>query len=71
MSARYSICFDARCPFYKGELKKDVYCEGVLENSTTIVHLTSQTAAEDYKDLYCRCDWESCAIAKGLTTKYD
>ena len=66
---RYDISYAPRCPFYKGHRKVDILCEGITKGATTINRLRCEKRREDFMDLYCNCDWESCRIAEMLFTE--
>ncbi len=62
--SRHYVSTQAQCPFYRGEEKRTVFCDGV-EPGTTICLAFGKEAA-DYKLAYCRKDWRLCKIAKIL-----
>ena len=43
-----------KCPYYKGEEKQIIFCEGVQEGSA--IHLAFDTSInlKDYKNRYCK-----------------
>ena len=55
----------ALCPFYKGEERTTIYCEGVAPGTT--IMLAFGRDAKDYKRVFCRQDWHQCKVAKMLT----
>ena len=65
---KHMVSSDAQCPFYKGETRNVVYCEGVTEESS--IHNAFPGNALVYKSNYCCGKWESCIIAKMLWKKY-
>lgn len=59
-----------KCPYYKGEEKQKIFCEGVQEGST--IHLAFDTTPnlKDYKDHFCKRCYSRCLIAKMLNGKW-
>ena len=61
-----------KCPYYKGEDKQEIICEGVQKDSA--IHLTFDTPANlrDYKKRFCK-GWcfNRCLIADMLNRKYE
>lgn len=70
MGKRY-ISAHALCPFYHSEDRQKIYCEGVVPGSS--LHLAFGDAKEfrSYMEYYCRCNYNSCPIAKMLLAKYE
>lgn len=69
--ARYNVSSEAICPFYKGENRSIIYCEGVQDNSS--IQLAFPGSARKYRNDYC-CEsagWKRCLIAQTLWRKYD
>lgn len=66
--ARHYESTQAVCPFYRGEDKTTIYCEGI-EPGVTIA-LAFGKDAKDYKQVFCRCDWEQCKVAKMLKEQH-
>lgn len=68
MARRYEST-QALCPFYKGEEKTTIYCEGVAPGVTTM--LAFGRDAKDYKKSFCRSDWHQCKVAMMLSQEED
>ena len=66
---RHHVQTSTICPFYRGEEKTTIYCEGVEPGVQTI--LAFGRDARDYKRAFCRKDWDECRIAKMLAEKYE
>ena len=51
------------CPYYKGEEKQKIFCEGVQEGSA--IHLAFDTPPnlKDYKNCFCKRCYNKCLIA--------
>ena len=47
------------CPFYKGEEKRAIRCEGVLRGSTLVLYLKSEKRTRAYMASYCH-DLDGC-----------
>ena len=61
-----------KCPFYKGEEKHMIFCEGVQDGSAIHMAFDTPSNLRDYKKQYCR-EWlyNRCLIAGALEKKYD
>jgi hypothetical protein len=68
---RHYVSYEAACPFYKGEDKNAIYCEGIVEESTVKNAFGSVAAAEACKRRLCCGKWETCPLAKALSAKYE
>ena len=55
----------AKCPFYRMEDPKSIYCEG-LRPGWGLVYTKDgkEGTAKGYKKKFCYADWEGCPIAK-------
>lgn len=60
-----------KCPYYKGEEKQEIVCEGVQKG--TAIHLTHDTTTnlKDYKNRFCKGCYNRCLIAEMLNGKWD
>lgn len=60
-----------KCPYYKGEEKQMIFCEGVQEG--TAIHLAFDTNPnlKDYKNRFCKGCYNRCLIAEMLNGKWD
>ena len=60
-----------KCPYYKGEEKQMLFCEGVQEGAA--IHLAFDTSPnlKDYKSHFCKRCYNQCLIAEMLNRKYD
>lgn len=68
--SRFYNDYRVMCPFYKDEGRNDINCEGAVADSTTRLCFNKRQPMLRYKIDYCCNKWQSCAIAKGLETKY-
>ena len=61
-----------KCPYYKGEEKQVIFCEGVQEGSAIHMAFDTPTNLRDYKKQCCK-DWgyDRCLVAGMLNKKYD
>ena len=52
-----------KCPYYTGEERQKIFCEGVQEG--TVIHLAFDTSSnlKDYKDMRCKRCYNKCPIA--------
>ena len=61
-----------KCPYYKGEKKQEIVCEGVQKG--TAIHLAFDTPSniKDYKKRFCNgwC-YSKCLLAAMQNRKYD
>lgn len=64
---------NAKCCYYLYETNKYVACEGVNENSTTVVNFKDEKGAKEWKHSYCnsivRC--RECPIHIGNDKRYE
>lgn len=60
-----------KCPYYKGEEKQMIFCEGVQEGSA--IHLAFDTSInlKDYKNRFCKGCYNRCLLAGMLNGKWD
>lgn len=70
MARVYSISYEPLCPYYKGEKRNEIFCEGLYPTGTTVNTFPGKDIREDYMDKYCNCNWEACLLSKALSTKY-
>ena len=59
------------CPYYKGEEKQKIFCEGVLEGSAIHLAFDTNPNLKDHKNRFCKKCWEQCLLADMLNRKYD
>lgn len=67
---RYLNDYNVMCPFYKGHLKNEIYCEGVTDAGRIVNELPNKTEASDYRLSHCISAWKSCILYSALNTKY-
>lgn len=53
---------NAKCPFYCGDSKYFVRCEGIVEDSTLTLSFRSQKEREKQFGLFCCDEYEKCEI---------
>ena len=61
----------AKCPFYKGEDKQKVYCEGIVKNSSIHLAFATVTQKKEFCKVYCHKWYGECLIAEMLFSKYE
>ena len=55
---------EAICPYYRGERKLQIYCEGFFGN-TLCQNFADGEAKEQFEALFCDCwQWDTCPIAQ-------
>lgn len=59
-----------KCPFYKGERRQLIYCEGVQEGSSIHMGFDTQDNFRDYKSCFCKGDYNQCLIAQAMNRKW-
>lgn len=59
-----------QCPFYIARKDKDIRCEGVEDDSTTVLNFSRKIDAKDYKCGHCDTDYHKCRIYRMLADKY-
>ena len=60
-----------KCPYYHGEGRRSVHCEGVQEGCGLRLGFALLAGKNGYKATYCRKDWPACQVAGMLNKKYD
>lgn len=60
----------AACPFYKGEYRQEIYCEGLVEDSNIHLGYANPGLLADHRVQYCEGDYSKCPIAQMLEQKY-
>ena len=60
-----------KCPYYKGEEKQMIFCEGVQEGSALHLAFNTSTNLKDYKNRFCKECYNRCLVAEMLNRKYD
>ncbi len=61
------------CPFYHNEDNLSLYCEGFVEDSTTLLAFRRLDGKKAYKERCC-CSLEgykTCKVAEALTKKHE
>ena len=61
----------AQCPYYYGEEKQKIFCEGVQEGSAIHMAYDTPQNRRDYKKAFCNQAWETCLVAQMLNRKWD
>ena len=59
-----------KCPYYKGEEKQKIFCEGVQEGSTIHMAFDTTDNLKDYKLHACKKHYNRCLVAKMLNGKW-
>ena len=59
-----------KCPYYKGEEKQKLFCEGVQEG--VCIHMAFDTTPnlKDYKNAYCKGCYNECLLAEMHNRKW-
>jgi hypothetical protein len=60
----------ARCPYYNGEDRSKIYCEGVQEGSAIHIAFDTPQNRRDYKKSFCNKCYNKCLVADGLNKKW-
>lgn len=58
------VSSNARCPFYRGEEKRAIFCDGIAPGNT--LRLDFAADAWTHKIKFCRGDWQNCPVARML-----
>lgn len=58
------VSSNAQCPFYRGEEKNTIYCDGIAQGNTLRLEFASD--AWMHKAAFCRRSWQSCPVARML-----
>lgn len=59
-----------KCPYYKGEEKQKIFCEGVQDGTRLHLTFSSDPKLRDYKTRYCKGQYNDCLLAKMLNGKW-
>ncbi len=68
---KYSVSKRAKCPFYKGEYRQEIFCEGLIQDSNIHQGYANPGLLNEYKQKHCEADYHSCPIAQVLEKKWD
>lgn len=60
----------AKCPYYNGEEKHKIFCEGVQEGSSIHVAFDTPQNRRDYKKAFCNKCYNQCLVAEALNKKW-
>lgn len=60
-----------KCPYYNGEVRQVLYCEGVQEGAALHLAFDTPQHHKDYKKQYCKGDYNCCLLAQMLNKKWD
>lgn len=68
---KYKESVAVECPFYKGEERQKLHCEGLEEGC--VIHLAFATPQQRsaYRKRLCIKDHKSCSVAKMLYKKWE
>ena len=61
----------AQCPFYKGEYRMEIFCEGLIPDSSIHQGYANPALMNDYIKEFCTKDYERCPVAQMLNKKYE
>lgn len=59
-----------QCPFYKGDEKKKITCEGMDDKCNTHHQYENVTLKRKRMEKYCMKDYQKCEFYKILSKKY-
>ena len=61
----------AKCPYYKGEDRHEIYCDGLQEQSAIHVAFASPAKRKDWEQNYCKSisGCTSCSVYRMLKAK--
>lgn len=65
--SKYWLATDAVCPYYRDENAVMVRCDGWVPEAVTHLAFATRSEAKNYKQVFCRKDYEHCAIYHALT----
>lgn len=60
-----------KCPYYKGEEKQMIFCEGVQDGSALHLAFDTNPHLKEYKNRFCKEYYNRCLVAGMLNRKYD
>ena len=60
-----------KCPYYSGEEPQKVVCEGVEKGSALHVTFASPDQRKNYKNKFCKRQYNDCMICKMLNRKWE
>ena len=62
---------DVKCPFFKNCDTMKISCEGIVDQSSVKLCFGTKNQKENYRRLFCECDYETCRLYKMLYGKYE
>ena len=60
---------DVKCPFYKGETKKEIKCEGEFTKKC-VFEFDKLIHKRDFMHKYCNTDYKKCPHFQRVNNKY-
>lgn len=70
--AKYSVSKKAVCPYYKGNGRQEIFCEGLIQDSNIHQGFANPGMLEAHKLKHCESsNWDDCKIAQMLDLKYE
>jgi hypothetical protein len=64
----HDVC--AKCPYYDGEEKQKIICEGVQDGASIHMAFDTPQNRRNYKKKFCNKSYNECLIAEALNRKW-
>ena len=68
---KHKVSSNIMCPFYKCEERQVLYCEGLYSGTSIHLGFSYPAALSEYRDTYCRENYNECRIAKMLFAMWE
>ena len=69
---KYSVSKKAVCPYYKGNGRQEIFCEGLVRDSNIHQGFANPGMLENHKAKYCESqNYDECRISQMLDSKYE
>lgn len=68
---KYTVSKAARCPFYRGETRQVIYCQGIKPGQGFHLACRSPKEALEHKKKHCRDQFRLCPLEKLLEAAYE
>ena len=62
---------DVKCPFYKYEKERRLYCEAPIDEATLILAFQKKSGIERQREIFCCEHYEKCEIYRATLEKYE
>lgn len=62
---------EAKCPYFRYSLKRQIVCEGIIDGSTTKLDFDKIEKRNQHRRIFCDSKYQYCEIHRMLEGKYE